>query len=120
MLGPFKVGDDVKIGAGSVVLKEVPPNCTVVGIPGTIVKRNGMSTTQDLNQVDLPDPIAVEIECLRKRVMELEKILQTEHKIEAGCIDCAGSLNLEETLMNVIREKNEKNQEKEGSEDENL
>ncbi len=120
VLGPFKVGDDVKIGAGSVVLKEVPPNCTVVGIPGTIVKRNGMSTTQDLNQVDLPDPIAVEIECLRKRVMELEKILQTEHKIEAGCIDCAGSLNLEETLMNVIREKNEKNQEKEGSEDENL
>ena len=101
-------------------MKEVPPNCTVVGIPGTIVKRNGMSTTQDLNQVDLPDPIAVEIECLRKRVMELEKILQTEHKIEAGCIDCAGSSNLEETLINVIREKNEKNQEKEGSEDENL
>ena len=120
VLGPFKVGDDVKIGAGSVVLKEVPPNCTVVGIPGTIVKRNGKSTTQDLNQIDLPDPIAVEIECLRKRIMELEKILQTEHKIEAGCIDCAGSLNLEETLMNVIREKNEKNQEKEGSEDENL
>lgn len=58
---------------GSVVLKEVPPGCTVVGIPGTIVKRNGKSTTQDLNQVDLPDPIAVEIECLRKRVMELEK-----------------------------------------------
>ena len=120
VLGPFKVGDDVKIGAGSVVLKEVPPNCTVVGIPGTIVKRNGKSTTQDLNQVDLPDPIAVEIECLRKRVMELEKILKAEHKIEAGCIDCAGSSNLEETLINVIREKNEKNQEKEGSEDENL
>ena len=120
VLGPFKVGDDVKIGAGSVVLKEVPPNCTVVGIPGTIVKRNGKSTTQDLNQIDLPDPIAVEIECLRKRIMELEKILQTEHKIEAGCIDCAGSANLEETLINVIREKNEKNQEKEGSEDENL
>lgn len=120
VLGPFKVGDDVKIGAGSVVLKEVPPNCTVVGIPGTIVKRNGKSTTQDLNQVDLPDPVAVEIECLRKRVMELERILQTEHKIEASCIDCAGSANLEETLMNVIREKNEKDQEKEGSEDENL
>ena len=60
VLGPFKVGDDVKIGAGSVVLKEIPSNCTVVGIPGTIVKRNGQST-QDLNQVDLPDPIAVEL-----------------------------------------------------------
>ena len=116
VLGPFKVGDDVKIGAGSVVLKEVPPNCTVVGIPGTIVKRNGKSTTEDMNQVDLPDPIAVEIECLRKRVMELEKILQTTHKIEAGCIDCAGSSNLEEALMEVIREKNQK----EGKEDENI
>ena len=116
VLGPFKVGDDVKIGAGSVVLKEVPPNCTVVGIPGTIVKRNGKSTTQDLNQVDLPDPIAVEIECLRKRVMELEKILQTTHKIEAGCIDCAGSSNLEEALMEVIREKNQK----EGKTDEDI
>ena len=88
----------------------------VIGIPGTIVKRNGKSTTQDLNQVDLPDPIAVEIECLRKRVMELEKILQTTHKIEAGCIDCAGSSNLEETLMDVIREKNRK----EGNENEDL
>ena len=116
VLGPFKVGDDVKIGAGSVVLKEVPPGCTVVGIPGTIVKRNGKSTTQDLNQVDLPDPIAVEIECLRKRVMELEKILQTTHKIEAGCIDCAGSSNLEESLMEVIGEKKQK----EGSENEDI
>lgn len=109
VLGPFKVGDDVKIGAGSVVLKEVPPGCTVVGIPGTIVRRNGKSTTQDLNQVDLPDPVAVEIECLRKRIMELERILQAEHKIEASCIDCAGSSNLEETLISVIREKNLRN-----------
>ena len=76
VLGPFKVGDDVKIGAGSVVLKEIPPNCTVVRIPGTIVKRNGKSTTQDLNQVDLPDPIAVEIECLRKRIVNLENMLR--------------------------------------------
>ena len=76
VLGPFKVGDDVKIGAGSVVLKEIPSNCTVVGIPGTIVKRNGQST-QDLNQVDLPDPIAVEIECLRKRIVALENRLRS-------------------------------------------
>lgn len=76
VLGPFKVGDDVKIGAGSVVLKEIPPNCTVVGIPGTIVKINGKSTTQELNQVDLPDPVAVEIECLRRRVVTLESMLR--------------------------------------------
>ena len=117
VLGPFKVGDDVKIGAGSVVLKEVPPNCTVVGIPGTIVKRNGKSTTQDLNQVDLPDPVAVDIECLRKRVMVLEIILKTEHKIEAGCMDCAGSSNLEETLMEKIQEKNRRQEEEKQSEE---
>ncbi len=76
VLGPFKVGDDVKIGAGSVVLKEVPPGCTVVGIPGTIVKKNGKPHTQDLDQVDLPDPVAVEIECLRRRIVTLENRLR--------------------------------------------
>ena len=81
VLGPFKVGDDSKIGAGSVVLKEVPPRCTVVGIPGTIVKRNGQNL-QDLNQVDLPDPVAVEIECLRRRIVTLENRLREENKHE--------------------------------------
>ena len=76
VLGPIKVGDDVTIGAGSVVLKEVPSGCTVVGIPGTIVKRYGKSTTQDMNQVDLPDPVAVEIECLRRRIVQLENIIR--------------------------------------------
>lgn len=87
VLGPFKVGDDVKIGAGSVVLKEIPPNCTVVGIPGTIVKKNGQST-QDLNQVDLPDPVAVEIECLRRRIVTLENKLREagagSDKVQSG------------------------------------
>lgn len=73
VLGPFKVGDDVKIGAGSVVLKEVPDGCTVVGIPGTIVRRHG-KPTKDLDQVDMPDPVAVELECLRRRVVELEEL----------------------------------------------
>lgn len=75
VLGPFKVGDDVKIGAGSVVLKEVPPGCTVVGIPGTIVK-GAKRTTEDMDQVDIPDPIAVELECLRRRIVSLEKQLR--------------------------------------------
>ena len=84
VLGPFKVGDDVKIGAGSVVLKEVPPGCTVVGIPGTIVKKNGKSTAQDLNQVDLPDPVAVEIECLRRRIVTLENRLRQAQDHNTG------------------------------------
>jgi serine O-acetyltransferase len=71
VLGPFKVGDDVKIGAGSIVLNEIPPGCTVVGIPGKIVRRYGEST-EDLNQVDLPDPVSTEMECLRRRIVMLE------------------------------------------------
>lgn len=79
VLGPFKVGDDSKIGAGSVVLKEVPPGCTVVGIPGTVVKRT-RPTNEDLNQVDLPDPISVELECLRRRVVMLENKLREKEE----------------------------------------
>lgn len=75
VLGPFKVGDNSKIGAGSVVLEEVPENCTVVGIPGKIVRR-GNKKTEELNQVDLPDPIAVELECLRRRIVMLENKLK--------------------------------------------
>lgn len=75
VLGPFKVGDDVKIGSGSVVLNEIPPGCTVVGIPGKIVKQYG-ENTGDLNQVNLPDPIATELECLRRRIVMLENKLR--------------------------------------------
>ena len=76
LFGPFKVGNNSKIGAGSVVLKEIPDNCTVVGIPGKIVKR-GDQRTQDLNQIDLPDPIAVELECLRRRIIALETQIES-------------------------------------------
>ncbi len=71
VLGPFKVGDNSKIGAGSVVLEEIPPNCTVVGVPGKIVRR-GNQHADEMNQVDMPDPIAVELECLRRRIVMLE------------------------------------------------
>ncbi|WP_324825916.1 serine O-acetyltransferase [Sinanaerobacter sp. ZZT-01] len=86
VLGPFTVGDNSKIGAGAVVLEAVPPNCTVVGVPGKIVKR-GNQRAEDLNQVDLPDPIAVELECLRKRIVMLEnKLRATEkEKIQGMC-----------------------------------
>jgi serine O-acetyltransferase len=70
VLGPFKVGDNSKIGAGSVVLKEVPPNCTVVGVPGRIVVTENCI---DLDHVKLPDPVAQELENLRLRVNKLEE-----------------------------------------------
>lgn len=79
VLGPFKIGDNSKIGAGAVVLEEVPPNCTVVGIPGKIVRRFNQKP-QDLNQLDMPDPIAVELECLRRRLVLMEhRLKQMEH-----------------------------------------
>ena len=91
IIGSFTVGENSKIGAGSVVLKEVPPNSTVVGVPGHVVKRNNVSIPRkDMNQVDLPDPVQVEITQLRKnndvlcrRIAELEaQIKQLESEKE--------------------------------------
>ncbi len=80
VLGSFEIGDNSKIGAGSVVLSPVPANCTVVGVPGRIVKRNNISCpSAELNHVDLPDPIKEDINSLKlskdtmeQRVLELE------------------------------------------------
>lgn len=58
VLGSITIGENSKIGAGSVVLKEVPPNSTVVGIPGKVVIRDGVKINKDLNHCDLPDPTA--------------------------------------------------------------
>lgn len=86
VLGPFTVGDNSKIGAGSVVLKEVPPNCTVVGVPGRIVvkddkKVNNDCKNIDLDQIKLPDPITEELVYLKDKVLELQnKITELEEK----------------------------------------
>lgn len=72
VLGPFKVGDNSRIAAGAVVLKEVPPDCTVVGVPAQIVKRAGEKVVP-LDQVNIPDPIAQEISRLEERIEVLEK-----------------------------------------------
>ena len=84
VLGSIKVGDNSKIGAGSVVLCDVPPNSTVVGVPGRVVKRDDVAYPQDmLDQINLPDPVMDQIKYLRKtsdslkkRVRELEKGLR--------------------------------------------
>lgn len=80
VLGSFKVGDNSKIGAGSVVLKEVPPNSTVVGIPGRVVLQDGKKVgpgTQDvnvdLNHQNLPDPVAEMLLCMQKSMVRLEQ-----------------------------------------------
>ncbi len=76
VLGPFKVGDNSKIGAGSVVLREVPDNCTVVGVPGRIVVKDNVKvqrTEIDLDQTKLPDPVFDEMHLLRKKLFALEQ-----------------------------------------------
>ena len=116
MLGPFKVGDNSKIGAGAVVIEEVPPNCTVVGIPGHIVKRNNV-LVNDMDQIDLPDPVETQISCLRDRIAALEAELNMYHKKELencsecdsdGCMTCVPDL---EALLNRTDNK-EKDKEK--------
>ena len=79
VLGPFTVGCGSKIGASAVVLKEVPPNCTVVGNPGRIVKREGYVKGVDLDHVNLPDPVKARIEGLENRIVELEKLLHQKY-----------------------------------------
>lgn len=83
VLGSFKIGDNSKIGAGSVVLTEVPPNSTVVGVPGRVVRRYNQALPQDtLNQTDLPDPVREDIANLQKANSALTtKLLELEDEI---------------------------------------
>lgn len=76
VLGPFKVGDNAKIGASAVVLREVPPGATVVGNPGRVVKREGVRVGIDLDQVHLPDPVKEHIEWMTRRIEQLEKCVE--------------------------------------------
>lgn len=97
VLGSFKVGDNSKIGSGSVVLKEVPPNSVVVGVPGRVVTRDGVRIASnsdaesmiDLNHDKLPDPVAdyeallaKHMEEINGRLKELENLIydtQSKH-----------------------------------------
>ncbi len=79
VLGPFRVGDDVKIGAGSVVLEEIPDKCTVVGIPGKVVKGK-TKPTEDMNMVEMPDPIAQELQKMHKEIQFLQEQLEIKEK----------------------------------------
>ncbi len=85
VLGPFTVGNNVKIAANAVVLSAIPDDCTAVGVPARIVKRRGekvseKKVTQDIDQIHIPDPVSqelcrmhIEIERMQKRLEELEK-----------------------------------------------
>ncbi len=77
ILGPFVVGDNSKIAAGAVVLSEVPPNSTCVGVPARIVKREGVKVNEnDLDQIRIPDPISSQLCTLSVHIAKLEKELE--------------------------------------------
>ncbi len=76
VLGPFKVGDCARVGAGAIVLKEVPESCTVVGNPGRIVRCFGQVKClpeEKMDQIHFPDPIENELSLMRKQMLYMEK-----------------------------------------------
>ena len=81
VFGPITVGDHVKIGANAVVLESVPPNSTVVGIPGKVVKLDGRRVQDEamLDHRRMPDPIAERIEALERELEHLrQQVMENE------------------------------------------
>lgn len=76
VLGAITIGEESKIGAGSVVLKDVPDYSTVVGIPGHVVMQNGKKIKRDLQHNKLPDPVDDCLEELKDEVRQLKQVLQ--------------------------------------------
>lgn len=74
VLGPFKVGDNSRVAAGAVVLEEVPPNCTVVGVPAKIVRQNGQKIAP-LDQIHIPDPVTQQLNEINEKIRELTEQL---------------------------------------------
>lgn len=72
VLGPITIGRNAKIAAGAVVVKDVEPNCTVVGVPGEIVRIDG-ERIDDLDQINIPDPVMNAIENNQQKIKELEE-----------------------------------------------
>ena len=83
VLGPFTIGDNTKIAANAVVLTEIPENCTAVGIPAKVVKKEGVRVEDELDQIHIPDPVAQEIRRLEEKLTALETELAELKKNKA-------------------------------------
>jgi serine O-acetyltransferase len=89
ILGSFTIGENSKIGAGSVVLQEVPPNSTVVGVPGRVVKQNNVRVPrEELDQIHFPDPVQKELICLKNENIclrnEIKQLYDKVSKLEVN------------------------------------
>ncbi|KOP72288.1 serine O-acetyltransferase [Cytobacillus solani] len=80
VLGSITIGENSKVGAGSVVLHEVPPNSTVVGIPGRVKVQDGVKISKDLNHCDLPDPIADRFKEMENELAALKSEIESLRK----------------------------------------
>ena len=82
VLGPFKVGDNSRIAANSVVLSEIPPDSTAVGIPARVVKRRGQKVdfATEVDQVSISDPVAEELAAIRRALCDINTRLQSMGK----------------------------------------
>jgi len=89
VLGPIRIGSHCKVGAGAIVLKDVPDQCTVVGNPGRVVKKDRIQPEgeADLDHANLPDPMLERLEALVQRLTALEGCL-ARHARRLGCEDC--------------------------------
>ena len=76
VLGSITIGENSKIGGGSVVLKEVPPNSTVVGVPGRVVVQDGRKIGKDFNHSNLPDPVADRLKEMEMEICQLREMLE--------------------------------------------
>ena len=87
VLGPVSIGSNSKIASNAVVLDSVPENCTAVGIPAKVVKRDGKRVVQDLDQIHIPDPVSQELNSLEAKLRAVElalEQLEAERKEEKG------------------------------------
>lgn len=106
VLGSFTIGENSKIGAGSVVLSEVPPNSTVVGVPGRIVKKNDVKIPRmDMDHVHLPDPVLADI----LELYEKNKKLQDQIENICNCIARGESLCINEDGVPCVNKEKEEN-----------
>ena len=82
ILGPVKIGDNAKVAAGAVVLRELPPDATAVGIPAKVVRVGGTRVANDLDQVNIPDPVAQELNALRAQIAALQAKIEEKQSEE--------------------------------------
>jgi serine O-acetyltransferase len=91
VLGPFRIGDNSKIAAGAVVLEEIPPDSTAVGIPARVVRRKGERTAPcaDMDQVHIPDPVSQQLCRMEVKLNAMEKELEQLKAEQAAAREAA-------------------------------